>query len=62
MNEKFRRTAARASRVVEELMEGAKMEAVRLNAAKDVLSRGGYDATTKQDIKQDTTITVDVEQ
>ena len=38
-----------ALNVLEELMRSAESENVRLNAARDILSRAGYDAIQKQE-------------
>ena len=42
-------TATLALSVLENLMRGAESENVKLNAARDILSRAGYDAVTKQE-------------
>ena len=42
-------TSTMALNVLEELMRSAESENVRLNAARDILSRAGYDAIQKQE-------------
>ena len=43
--------ASRAAQTIFDLMENAKSETVRLNAAKDILSRAGYDAAARIEAK-----------
>ena len=43
--------ASRAAQTIFDLMENAKSETVRLNAAKDILSRAGYDAVARIEAK-----------
>jgi hypothetical protein len=49
IQEKVSETATLALSVLESLMRGAESENVKLNAARDILSRAGYDATHKQE-------------
>lgn len=51
---------AEAASVICNLMRNSTSDTVRLNAAKDILSRGGYDASQKQefDFTKDITITI----
>ena len=49
IQQKVSETATLALSVLESLMRGAESENVKLNAARDILSRAGYDAVTKQE-------------
>lgn len=49
IKEKVSETATLAISVLEKLMREADSENVRLNAARDILSRAGYDAVHKQE-------------
>ena len=49
IKEKVSETATLAVAVLEKLMREADSENVRLNAARDILSRAGYDAVHKQE-------------
>jgi hypothetical protein len=49
IRERVGETATLALTVLERLMRDADSENVRLNAARDILSRAGYDATHKQE-------------
>ena len=49
ISEKVGETANLALNVVEELLRSGESENVRLNAARDILSRAGYDATQKSE-------------
>ena len=49
IKEKVSETATLAVSVLESLMRTADSENVRLNAARDILSRAGYDAVAKQE-------------
>lgn len=51
MRARVKEIASKANEVIFELMGNAKSETVRLNAAKEFVSRAGYDAPTKQEIK-----------
>lgn len=51
MRARIQEIASKANEVIYELMGSAKSETVRLNAAKEFVSRAGYDAPTKQEIK-----------
>ena len=49
IEEKVSETATLALSVLEDLMRTAESENVKLNAARDILSRAGYDAVHKQE-------------
>jgi hypothetical protein len=49
IGQKVGETATLALNVVEELLRSGESENVRLNAARDILSRAGYDATQKSE-------------
>jgi hypothetical protein len=49
IQERVGETATLALNVLEELMRSAESENVRLNAARDILSRAGYDAIHRQE-------------
>lgn len=49
IKERVGETATLALNVLEDLMRNADSENVRLNAARDILSRAGYDAITRQE-------------
>tara|TARA_R110000765_G_scaffold103804_1_gene193435 strand:+ start:311 stop:778 length:468 start_codon:yes stop_codon:yes gene_type:complete len=49
IQEKVSETATLALSVLEDLMRSAESENVKLNAARDILSRAGYDAVHKQE-------------
>ena len=51
MRARITEIASKANEVIYELMGSAKSETVRLNAAKEFVSRAGYDAPVKQEIK-----------
>ena len=59
IQQKVSETATLALSVLENLMRGAESENVKLNAARDILSRAGYDAVHKQEtvIKEVTELT-----
>lgn len=57
---KFKRASTDAQNTLIGLLDSSN-EFVKLNACKDILSRSGYDATIKQEIKE-TIIEVDIEE
>tara|TARA_A100000172_G_scaffold25023_1_gene14615 strand:+ start:1194 stop:1673 length:480 start_codon:yes stop_codon:yes gene_type:complete len=61
IEQKVSETATLALSVLENLMRGADSENVKLNAARDILSRAGYDAVQKQEttIKEVSELTED---
>lgn len=51
MRARIQEISAKANDVIFDLMLNAKSESVKLNSAKEFLSRAGYDAVNKQEIK-----------
>lgn len=43
--------AGRAKEIIADLMENAKTEGIKLKSAQDILSRAGYDATSKRAVE-----------
>lgn len=60
MENSFKEMATEAKQTVYKIMTKGERESNRLAAAKDILSRSGYDATNKVEQVSDTVITVNL--
>lgn len=61
IHEIFTQLASEAVNTIADLMRNSSNPTVRLNASKDILSRGGFDATAKSKVEvENTTINVNI--